>query len=132
MALACAVTAETTTPKAGQRVPCRVTVTNDTANPARITGIQVYPSTLNVACHITQPEFGAGGSAGLDASDAVRIVVVNQTTGSLSFPFDFVGYQPQVPASSAVTYTLNAVVTFSDNSTVSNTLAINVSPVSAT
>lgn len=134
MAISCAVTASTTTPKAGQRVPCVITITNDQTVSYRVTSVTTWVTGLNVPARVTQPHLSAGAGAGLDSSKATQVVVVNETAagGTLVFPFEFVGFAPQMPAASAIAYVVNALCTFSDGTTATNTVTINVSPVSST
>ena len=127
MARSVTISAQTTTPKINQRVPGQITVSSTDANPVQIQSILVYPNSLQAACQVTQPMLGAGGGAGLDGTN-FRGQTVIPNGGSVVFPWDFVGTQPQVPGSSALAYQINVAVTWTDGTVSTANVTINVSP----
>lgn len=129
MARSVALAVSTSTPKINQRVYGQVTISSTDTNPVQVQSVLLYPSALQAACLVTQPPLGSGGGAGLDGTHATGQTVINNG-GSLVLPWDFVGTQPQVPGSSALAYTVNVVVTFTDGQTATGNTTINVSPLS--
>lgn len=127
MARTVTVSLSTTTPKINQAVHGQIAVASSDTNPVQVAAIAVYTTQITASCEIDLPDLGAGGGTGLPSSNATKPTVVNNG-GTLVFPFRFIGFQPQVPGSSAIAYQINAVVTFSDGQTATGNVTANVSP----